>query len=41
MGTAGRAVVFAGGTVVISLLGLLLIGMDFLEGLALGSSRPW
>ncbi|MEA3183717.1 MAG: putative drug exporter of the superfamily, partial [Ilumatobacteraceae bacterium] len=33
-----RAIVFAGGTVVVSLLGLLLIGMDFLKGFAVASS---
>ena len=38
MGTAGRAVVFAGCTVMISLLGLLLMRLSFLEGLALGTS---
>ena len=37
MGTAGRAVLFAGGTVVISLLGMLTMGLDFLHGVA-GSS---
>ncbi len=36
--TAGRAVVFAGLTVVVSLLGMLLMRLDFLTGLALGSS---
>jgi RND superfamily putative drug exporter len=36
--TSGRAIVFAGGTVVVSLLGLLLIGMDFLQGFAVASS---
>jgi putative drug exporter of the RND superfamily len=36
--TSGRAIVFAGGTVVVSLLGLLLIGMDFLRGFAVASS---
>jgi RND superfamily putative drug exporter len=36
--TSGRAIVFAGGTVVVSLLGLLLIGMDFLKGFAVASS---
>ncbi len=30
--TAGRSVVFAGATVVVSLLGLLLIGLDFISG---------
>ncbi len=37
-GTAGRAVAFAGCTVVISLLGMLLMGMSFFHGLAIGSS---
>jgi putative drug exporter of the RND superfamily len=36
--TSGRAIVFAGGTVVVSLLGLLLIGMNFLKGFAVASS---
>lgn len=36
--TAGRAVVFAGATVVVSLLGLLLIGLGFITGLGLGAS---
>jgi RND superfamily putative drug exporter len=36
--TAGRAVVFAGCTVVISLLGLFLMGVDFVNGMALGTS---
>jgi putative drug exporter of the RND superfamily len=35
--TSGRAVVFAGSTVVISLLGMLLLGRDFVYGLAFGS----
>jgi RND superfamily putative drug exporter len=38
MGTAGRAVVFAGCTVVISLLGMFLMGLSFLHGLAVGTS---
>ena len=38
MGTAGRAVVFAGCTVMISLLGMLLMRLSFLHGLALGTS---
>ena len=38
MGTAGRAVVFAGVTVMISLLGLLLMGLDFVRGLAFGTA---
>ena len=36
--TAGRAVVFAGCTVVISLLGLFLMGVDFVSGMAVGTS---
>jgi putative drug exporter of the RND superfamily len=36
--TSGRAVLFAGGTVVISVLGLFLIGVSFIRGLAVGSS---
>ena len=38
LGTAGRAVVFAGITVVISLLGMLLMGLAFVRGLAIGAS---
>ena len=38
MNTAGRAVVLAGTTVMVSLLGMLLMGMSFLDGLAVGSS---
>ncbi|MGL5810142.1 MAG: MMPL family transporter [Nocardioides sp.] len=34
--TSGRAVIFAGTTVVISLLGLLLVGLDFLTGVGIG-----
>ncbi|MEA3217631.1 MAG: putative drug exporter of the superfamily [Acidimicrobiia bacterium] len=37
MGTAGRAVMFAGATVVISLLGMLTMGLSYLHGVA-GSS---
>jgi RND superfamily putative drug exporter len=37
-GTAGRAVLFAGTTVVISLMGLLLMGFAFAHGLAVGAS---
>jgi putative drug exporter of the RND superfamily len=37
LSTAGRAVMFAGGTVVISLLGLFLVGLPFMNGLAIGS----
>jgi RND superfamily putative drug exporter len=36
--TAGRAVVFAGSTVVISILGLFLMGVSFVYGLAIGTS---
>ena len=35
--TSGRAVVFAGCTVVISLLGLMLLGVSFVYGLAFGT----
>jgi RND superfamily putative drug exporter len=37
MSTAGRAVLFAGTTVLISLLGLLVIGQQYLDGLAVGT----
>ncbi|MFP5298556.1 MAG: MMPL family transporter, partial [Actinomycetota bacterium] len=36
--TSGKAVLFAGTTVVISLLGILLMGSAFVEGLAIGSA---
>ncbi len=36
--TAGRAVIFAGTTVVISLLGMLLMGLAFVNGLAIGAA---
>jgi len=36
--TAGRAVIFAGFTVVVSLLGLLLIGLEFIAGLGIAAS---
>ncbi len=36
--TAGRAVLFAGTTVVISLLGLLLMGVKFVQGLSVGAA---
>jgi RND superfamily putative drug exporter len=36
--TAGRAVLFAGTTVVISLLGMFLMGLSFVRGLAVGAS---
>jgi RND superfamily putative drug exporter len=38
MDTAGRAVVFAGLTVVVSLLGMLLIGLQFVSGLGVGAA---
>ncbi len=38
MDTAGRAVVFAGVTVVVSLLGMLLIGLEFISGLGIGAA---
>ena len=38
MDTAGRAVLFAGTTVVISLLGLLLMGVKFVQGLSVGAA---
>ena len=36
--TSGRAVVFAGITVVISFLGILLMGFEFVEGVAVGGA---
>jgi putative drug exporter of the RND superfamily len=38
MDTAGRSVLFAGSTVVIALLGMLLLGISFLNGPALASA---
>jgi len=38
MDTAGRAVIFAGLTVVVSLLGMLLIGLSFITGLGISSA---
>jgi putative drug exporter of the RND superfamily len=38
LSTAGRAVMFAGVTVVISLMGMLLMGLAFVRGLAIGAS---
>jgi RND superfamily putative drug exporter len=38
MATAGRAVLFAGTVVVISLLGALLMGLSFLQGIAIGGA---
>ncbi len=36
--TSGRAVVFAGATVVISLLGMTIMGLSFVTGLAIGAA---
>ena len=36
MRTSGRAVLFAGGTVVLALLGLYLVGLPFISGMGLG-----
>jgi RND superfamily putative drug exporter len=38
LNTSGRAVLFAGGTVVIALLGLLVLGLNFLNGMGIGSA---
>jgi RND superfamily putative drug exporter len=38
MTTAGRAVLFAGSVVIVSLLGMILMRLDFVGGLAVGSS---
>jgi RND superfamily putative drug exporter len=38
MDTAGRSVIFAGITVVISLLGMLLMGLAFISGLGVGAA---
>jgi putative drug exporter of the RND superfamily len=38
MDTAGRAVLFAGATVVIALLGMMLLGVEFLYGVAISAS---
>jgi len=38
LNTSGRAVLFAGGTVCIALLGLLTLGMGFLDGLAFAAA---
>ena len=37
MSTSGRAVIFAGSTVVLSLLGLFLLGLPFIPGASLGA----
>ncbi|MDX2937194.1 MMPL family transporter [Streptomyces ipomoeae] len=36
--TSGRAVLFAGGTVVVALFGLFVLGVDFLNGMAVASA---
>jgi len=36
--TSGRAVVFAGATVIIALLGMLAVGLSFISGLGMGSA---
>jgi RND superfamily putative drug exporter len=38
LGTSGRAVVFAGVTVIVALLGMRLLGMDILSGMVLGAA---
>ena len=38
MDTAGRAVLFAGCTVIIALLGMVVLGLSFLDGLAVASA---
>jgi putative drug exporter of the RND superfamily len=38
LNTSGRAVLFAGGTVIIALLGLLVLRLNFLNGLGIGSA---
>jgi putative drug exporter of the RND superfamily len=38
IGTAGRAVLFAGVIVIISLLGMLLMGVQFIRGLGIGAA---
>ena len=38
MNSAGRAVLFAGTTVVIALLGMFLLGVNFLDGMAIAAS---
>jgi RND superfamily putative drug exporter len=39
--TAGRSVLFAGTTVVISLPALLLVRLSFIGGMAIGAARWW
>ena len=38
--TAGRAVVFAGCTVIISMLGMFLMGLSFINGIAIAGATP-
>jgi RND superfamily putative drug exporter len=38
MDTAGRAVLFAGTTVIIALLGMIVLGLSFLDGMAIASA---
>jgi putative drug exporter of the RND superfamily len=38
LNTSGRAVLFAGGTVMVALLGLLVLGVSFLNGVAVASA---
>jgi RND superfamily putative drug exporter len=38
LNTSGRAVLFAGGTVVIALLGMFALGLSFLNGMAIGAA---
>jgi len=38
MNTSGRAVLFAGATVIVALLGLLVLGVSFLNGVAIASA---
>ncbi|MBS2535107.1 MMPL family transporter [Catenulispora sp. NF23] len=38
LNTSGRAVLFAGGTVVIALLGMFALGLGFLDGMAIGAA---
>ncbi len=40
LGTAGRAVVFAGITVIISMLGMFLMGLSFINGIAIAGATP-
>jgi RND superfamily putative drug exporter len=38
MNTSGRSVIFAGGTVIVALLGMLTLGFGFLSGMAIGAA---